>query len=154
MRRICLSNLIAGFALVGFLLTGNSSAGGKSEKSDSKVKATATATKLGADGKQTVTITLDVEKDWYIYADPVNSDEYEVNRTKVLFKAKEKVAATVIYPAGKTKMKYNIYQGKVVIPCQVNCARPAIRVRWKSTSRSTRAASSRRSVCRRRRSSS
>ncbi len=39
------------------------------------VKATATADKPDADGKQTVTITLNIEKPWHLYANPVEVKE-------------------------------------------------------------------------------
>lgn len=95
-------------------------------KSDAKVKATAKASKIGADGKQTVTITLDIEKDWYIYANPVKAEDFEDNRTRVSIKAKEKVDTNVLYPAGKTKelgkLKYNIYEKSVTIEAIVKRA--------------------------------
>ena len=100
-------------------------AGGKLEKSDSKVKATATATKPGADGKQTVTITLDVTKGWHLYANPVNhnNDFLNGNKTVVKISAKEKVNVNVKYPAGKTKVddkeKYDVYTGVVKIQADV-----------------------------------
>jgi DsbC/DsbD-like thiol-disulfide interchange protein len=96
------------------------------EKSDSKVKATAKASKIGADGKQTVTITIDIDKDWYIYANPVKSEDFEDNKTRVTIKAKEKIEADVKYPAGKVKeydkIKMNIYEKSVVIEATVKRA--------------------------------
>jgi Disulphide bond corrector protein DsbC len=72
------------------------------EKSDSKIKATATASKIGADGKQTVTITLDVEKGWYIYANPMkaNTNVLDGNETVLTVKSKDKIQAAIKYPAG------------------------------------------------------
>jgi hypothetical protein len=94
-------------------------AGGNSE---SKVKATATATKAGDDGKQTVTITLEMVKGWHIYANPVGAVEFEANKTVVAISAKEKVVASVKYPEGKVKIekldkevKMRIYEDKVTI---------------------------------------
>jgi DsbC/DsbD-like thiol-disulfide interchange protein len=98
---------------------------GKLEKSDSKVKASVTATKLGADGKQTVTITLDVAKGWHLYANPVNhNNEFlDGNQTVVKIASKEKVNFKVMYPAGKTKIdkkeKYDVYEGSVKIEATV-----------------------------------
>ncbi len=97
------------------------------EKSDTKVKATATTTKAGNDGKQTVTITLEVDKGWYIYANPVGKEDSEPNKTNVAFTAKEKVVADVKYPTGKVrfemlageKVKFNVYEGKVTIQAVV-----------------------------------
>lgn len=118
MRSQLLGSVFGVLAMIPFVATSAAfEAGGKS---DSKVKATATATKI-VDGKQTVTITLEIEKGWYIYANPVGDDDYEANRTRLVFKAKEKVTAEPKYPAGEKKKgaKYNIYEGKVVIASQV-----------------------------------
>lgn len=96
--------------------------------SDTKVKATLSATKADKDGKQTVTITLEIEKGWYIYANPTNHNEaadlVAPNRTSVTFK---KTEAKIKYPAGKTKMepigkeigRWNIYQDKVEIVAEI-----------------------------------
>lgn len=97
------------------------------QKSDSKVKATAKATKAGDDGKQTVTITIDIEKGWYIYANPVGAEDFEGNKTRVSINAKEKVVASVKYPEGKVKteklgkeeVKLRIYEDKVTIQALV-----------------------------------
>jgi uncharacterized protein len=117
---IRLQFLPAAFAVAGLALVLPVQAG---EKSDAKVKATAKASKLGADGKQTVTITIDIDKDWYIYANPVKSEDFEDNKTRVTIKAKEKVDANVLYPAGKEKaygkIKMNIYEKSVVIEALV-----------------------------------
>ena len=101
-------------------------AGSKLGKSDTKVKATATATKAGADGKQVVTITLDIEKGWHLYANPVNhnNDFLDANQTVVKIAAKDKLGdVKVMYPAGKTKIdkkeKYNIYEGTTKIVASV-----------------------------------
>ncbi len=97
------------------------------KNSESKVKATAEATKAGNDGKQTVTITLEIMKGWHIYANPVGDDDFEVNKTSVVIHAKDKVETSVKYPAGKTKVeklgkkeiKTQIYEGKVAIQAKV-----------------------------------
>jgi hypothetical protein len=98
------------------------------EKSDSKVKASVKAGKVGADGKQSVTITIDVQKSWYIYANPVKAEDFEDNATRVTFlKGKDKLKAEVIYPKGKAKetkvgkttISYNIYENQVVIDAVV-----------------------------------
>jgi DsbC/DsbD-like thiol-disulfide interchange protein len=95
------------------------------DKSDAKVKAAATAKKSGADGKQAVTITLDIDKGWYIYANPLNAntDVLKENVTRVTVKAKDKIQSTVKYPTGKPKMedkyKFDIYEGKITIQADV-----------------------------------
>jgi len=111
-------------AIVGaFSLLGAAALSG--EKSDTKVKAAATSKKSGTDGKQTVTITLDIEKDWYIYANPLNAntDVLNENVTRVFVKGKDKVQTTIKYPPGKQKeldkYKYDTYEGKVVIQADV-----------------------------------
>jgi len=96
-------------------------------KSDSKVKATAKATKPGDDGKQTVTITLEIEKGWYIYGNPVGAEDFDANKTNVAVSAKEKVLASVKYPEakvkiekiGKEELKINIYEDKITITALV-----------------------------------
>ena len=97
------------------------------EKSDSKIKATVAPSKVGADGKQKVTITIAIQKSWYIYANPVKSEDFEDNATRITFlKGKDKLPATVSYPVGKTKeagkIRYNIYEDKVVIDAVVQRA--------------------------------
>ncbi len=97
------------------------------EKSDSKVKAKATAGKIGADGKQNVTITIDIDKDWYIYANPVKAEDFEDNKTRVTIKSKQKLEqVAVVYPTGKEKavgkIKMNIYEKSVTIEAQVKRA--------------------------------
>lgn len=107
----------------------NANEGGKSE---TKVKANLTATKLDKEGKQTITITLEIEKGWYIYANPTKANtaaELIVgeNRTHVAFVAKGKVDAQVKYPEGKLKTevilkeegRWYIYQDKVTIIADV-----------------------------------
>ena len=89
-----------------------------------KVKATYVASKIGADGKQTVTLTLDIEEGWYIYANPVGVDDFEINRTRITVKAGGKLT-DVQYPPGKLKeiaalkIKLNTYPERVVIPVVV-----------------------------------
>ena len=119
LRMKLLVGVIAGLVLT-FVL--HAEAG---EKSDSKIKATAKAEKVGADGKQKVTITIAIEKSWYIYANPVKSEDFEDNATRITFlKGKDKLKATVDYPVGKTKevgkIRYNIYEGSVTIEAVVD----------------------------------
>ena len=115
------------------------------EKSESKVKATATASKI-ADGKQTVTITLDIDKGWYIYANPINanSDIFAPNTTVVTFKAKDKLKADVKYPKGKQKVdgkyQFDIYENRVVVEAQVQRVAGDATLRCASALMSIRAA--------------
>lgn len=119
MLRISMIGLFAALMLA-FVL--NAEAG---DKSDSKVKVTAKSDKIGADGKQKVTITIAIEKNWYIYANPVKSEDFEDNATRVTFlKGKDKLKATVDFPVGKTKevgkIRYNIYEGTVTFDAVVD----------------------------------
>jgi DsbC/DsbD-like thiol-disulfide interchange protein len=100
-------------------------------KSDSKVKANAKASKANEKGEQTVTITLDIEKGWHLYANPVNHNKefLDAAKTKVAITAKEKLqSVSVKYPVGKThvdkdtKDKYDIYEGVVKIEATVKRA--------------------------------
>ena len=89
------------------------------------VKATFQASKPDAMGKQTVTVTLQIEDGWHIYANPVGNEGYASNR--VLFQATGAVVK-VLYPPGEEKIgtaadgkkfTYNIHKGKVVIRAEV-----------------------------------
>ncbi|MBI2805764.1 MAG: hypothetical protein HYX68_12360 [Planctomycetes bacterium] len=93
-------------------------------KSDSKVKATATTTKIDAKLTQTVTITLKIDKGWHLYANPVNHEFLEGAATTVKIAGKNKnTTASVKYPPGKKivdkKETYNIYEGVVKINATV-----------------------------------
>jgi DsbC/DsbD-like thiol-disulfide interchange protein len=119
------SIFVCGFAgfLVAFVTSTHAG-----EKSDSKVKVAAKADKIGVDGKQKVTISITVDKNWYIYANPVGAEDFEDNATRVVFlKGKEKLKAKLDYPIGKTKevgkIRYNIYEGNVIIEATVQRAK-------------------------------
>lgn len=97
-------------------------------KSDSVVKATVAAGKVGPDGKQTVTLTLAIDKGWHLYANPVGNDDLKSVQTVVKAAAKGQLGdVKVNYPAGK-KVKdsvlgdYVIYEDKAVIPVLVSRA--------------------------------
>ena len=98
-------------------------------KSDSVVKATAVAGKPDADGKQTVTLTLAIDKGWHLYANPVGQDDLASVQTKVAVKAQGALGdVKVDYPPGK-KVKdtvigdYLIYEDKAVITVNVTRAK-------------------------------
>jgi thiol:disulfide interchange protein len=98
-------------------------------KSDSVVKATAKADKPGDDGKQTVTITLEVDPEFYIYANPVGNEDFDSNKTAVTVTGKKKPESVKVeYPPGKAVKDsvvgdYKIYQGKVTIKAVVQRAK-------------------------------
>jgi DsbC/DsbD-like thiol-disulfide interchange protein len=98
------------------------------KRSDSEVKMAAEASKPDAGGKQTVTLTINVNPGWYIYANPVKNKDFEANQTVVkVLAGKKDLNAVVAYPEGKLKstgdISYAVYQGKVVIKAAVQ--RPA-----------------------------
>ena len=123
-----LSVPLTAFALLVSLGIAWSSQAG-SRKSDSQVKASAKASKVDAQGRQTVTITLAINKGWHLYANPVNhnNDLLDGAETKVTFKAGQPVAVkSVEYPVGKTvaegKEKYDVYEGVVTIAAELTRA--------------------------------
>lgn len=68
----------------------------QAQKSETVVKINATADKPDETGNQTVTITLEVDKPYHIYANPVGNDTLAPVQTKVTFKDVED--AKVTYP--------------------------------------------------------
>jgi thiol:disulfide interchange protein len=97
-------------------------------RSDSQVKVSATSTKPDQSGNQTVTVQLDISKDWYIYANPIRNSDFLPNQTKVEVKGKVPPAdVKVVYPAGKLKQDkdvgdYMIWENKVTIQAKVQRA--------------------------------
>src|SRR5437763_16192954 len=98
-------------------------------KSDSVVKATAVAGKPGPDGKQTVTLTLAIDKGWHIYATPVANEDLTPVQTTVKAKAAGALGDVKIdYPAGKkvkdsTVGDYMVYEDKAIITVNVTRAK-------------------------------
>jgi thiol:disulfide interchange protein len=91
------------------------------KKSEDVVKATASADKAGADGRQMVTITLEIDPKYYIYANPVGNEDLASNQTTVTIAGK---GVKIDYPAGDVKKDkivgdYRIYKGKVTIKASV-----------------------------------
>ena len=92
---------ICTFAAALLFATQVSAQAGKADKADKVVKITATATKIDAEGKQRVTITITMEPNWHIYANPVQNDELKDAATLVKIDAKaEPVSVKVNYPTG------------------------------------------------------
>jgi len=98
---------------------------GQATGSDSVVKAKATADKPGGDGKQVVTITLEVDPKYHLYANPVGNADLESNQTTVTVTGKARPESVKVdYPAGelvkdKVVGDYKIYKGKVTIKASV-----------------------------------
>jgi DsbC/DsbD-like thiol-disulfide interchange protein len=101
----------------------------QNQKSDSKVKTTVKAATPDADGKQTITLTLNIEKGWHLYANPVDNETFAENKTIVTVSGKVKPQAVkVAYPKGTLhqdkilKESYLVYEDQVVIPVHVHRA--------------------------------
>lgn len=92
------------------------------------VKVDATATKIDADGKQTVTVTLDIEKNWYVFANPIMNEDLKTEQTVLRVASDVKLAALEVkYPAGKLDrsdpvLSFMYYEGKVSIQASVQRA--------------------------------
>ncbi len=99
-------------------------AGGKR----SHTKVTATSTKPDPQGRQTVTVTLEIDSGWYAYANPVGHEDLEQAQTTLKFTSKTKLEEVKIeYPKGKLKVdgkeRYHIYEDKVAIKAHVRRAK-------------------------------
>jgi len=97
--------------------SGAAAAGGKI---DSQVKVTATSGKIDKDGKQTITIKMQIKECWHAYANPVKNENFESNRTVVKIAAAKKLDnVTIDYPPGRKHVDGNfvfqIYEGTVEI---------------------------------------
>lgn len=93
------------------------------KKSDAVIKIKAAATAPGADGKQVVTVTLDIDKPWHLYANPVPADFPGIPTTVTVSKVKPE-DVKVEYPAGKLVKDavvgdYKVYEGTVVLRATV-----------------------------------
>jgi DsbC/DsbD-like thiol-disulfide interchange protein len=99
----------------------------QAKKDESQVKFTASASKPDKDGRQKVTITMDINSGFYAYANPVNNEDLEPAQTVVKIAGAQKLdEMKVDYPQGKKKMtgelSYNIYEGKFDITATVKRA--------------------------------
>jgi hypothetical protein len=107
----------------GVILATSHDAKAQVKKSDSVVKAKASASKPDGEGKQVVTITLEIESPFHLYANPVGNEDLATNQTTVTITGQAK-SIKVDYPPGKTKKDkvlgdYKIYEGKVTIKATV-----------------------------------
>jgi DsbC/DsbD-like thiol-disulfide interchange protein len=123
----CLVGVLA-LTLPAILLLDVNTAQAQARKSDSVVKVDVKAEKPDADGKQTITITLEIENGWHVYANPVENEDLANAQTVVNVTSKSKLEnVKVEYPAGKLQQdngeKFKIFEGKVTIKAQVKRAR-------------------------------
>jgi hypothetical protein len=95
------------------------------KKSDAVVKTAATAGKPDADGKQVVSITVEPDAGWHVYANPVGNEDLTSVQTTVTITAKNKLEEVKIdYPEGKLHKddvvgNYRTYEEKVTIKATV-----------------------------------
>src|SRR5262249_48981130 len=99
----------------------------QAKKSDSVVKVSAKADKPDAEGRQAVTVSLDIDRPWHVYANPVANDMLKSVQTTVKFLSKVD-EVKIDYPAGKvvkdtTTGDYKTYEGKVTIKATVRRAK-------------------------------
>jgi hypothetical protein len=109
------------------LVAGSAAGQAGAKKSDAVVKASATAAEPGADGKQVVTLKLDIEKPWHLYANPTPADFPGIPTTVTVEKLKP-ADVQVDYPPGKLVKDavvgdYKVYEDKVTIKATVQRAK-------------------------------
>ena len=101
----------------------------QAKKSGDVVKIEATAGKIDDSGKQTVTLTITIDKPWHIYANPVGNDDFASAATVVNVTGEKKPQSVKVkYPEGKVEKDatvgdYKVYEGKVVITAEVERAK-------------------------------
>src|SRR5262249_10262716 len=114
--------------LVGMGLAVSPVLGGAKTSAD-MVKVEAKGGKIGADGAQEVTLTINIEEGWHLYANPVGNNDLTSAQTTVKITGQSKPKdVKVTYPNGKvikdpTVGNYSIYEGKVVINAVVSRAK-------------------------------
>ena len=118
--------IVRKFAALALLAALAATASARPTGSDSVVKATATASKPDAEGKQTVTITLTIDPKYHLYANPVGNPDFDSNQVVASFT--NGTASKISYPAGELKKykivgDYKIYKGKATITAVVKPAK-------------------------------
>jgi DsbC/DsbD-like thiol-disulfide interchange protein len=98
-----------------------------------KVKADVKAEKSSG-ATRAVTVKLDIQKGWHIYANPVGNELLEDGATKLTFLADGKaVEAKVEYPKGKAVTvgpdRYNVYEESVTIKASVPAGAAKVRIK-------------------------
>ncbi len=118
--------LVAGLLGLTALVVSGPLVSGQEKKSEVKVEAS--AEKPDADGKQVILITLDIEKGYHTYANPVDNEDLASVQTTVKITGKnplEKVGTE--YPQGKLVVdpagNHRVYEGKVTIKAMVKRAK-------------------------------
>jgi DsbC/DsbD-like thiol-disulfide interchange protein len=95
-----------------------------SDYGESNVKLTASAAKIDKDGRQIITIKMNIKQGWHAYANPVKNETFEPNRTEVkLTGAKKLEEVSIAYPPGQKLVDgpevFQVYEGVVEITATV-----------------------------------
>src|SRR5262245_37556151 len=111
-------------AVFAVLLLGLAAGVAPAQKSDSVVKVAAKLSKSDTEGDQTVTITVDVDKPYHLYANPVGNPALKAAQTTVRFSTKLAEEPKIEYPEGKlvkddTVGNYKTYEGTLKITAKV-----------------------------------
>jgi hypothetical protein len=128
-----LPSVIAMLGIAAVCLTVNAQDGQKAAPKagvdeDFPVKMDAVAEKRGADGKQRLTITLSLDKDFYVFANPPGHEEFISAKTTLQVTGKNPPQSVdITYPKGEEKKveglgTLKIYTGKVQIEAVVQRA--------------------------------
>ena len=101
---------------------------GPRNDSSSVVKVSVSSSLPDESGKQTVTVTIDIDKGCHIFANPVKNEDLEFWQTRVKITSENKLAnIKVEYPPGslrtQNKETWMLYEGKISIPVVVQRAR-------------------------------
>jgi DsbC/DsbD-like thiol-disulfide interchange protein len=133
-------------AVAGLLIgVGHGSVAGQADdnKSDAKIKATATADKPGPDGKQVITVKLTIDKGWHTYPNPAGESG---TPTTIKVEGKKAEDVKLDYPPGKlVKDKdvgtYYIYEDsaaiKVTVPRTAGDSPLKLKVRFQACNEQT-----------------
>ncbi len=125
LRTVALLTLLAATLTLSGQLPESLAQGAKN--SAGKVKVQVNATKADAAGNQQITLKLTIEKDWYIYANPVGNDDFKGNETVVKVTGPTPpLEVKTNYPAGKLHadagISYKVYEGEVTLTTVVRRA--------------------------------
>jgi DsbC/DsbD-like thiol-disulfide interchange protein len=98
-----------------------------SDNGESNVKLTASAAKIDKDGRQIITVKMNIKQSWHAYANPVKNETFEPNRTEVKITSAKKLEEVVIaYPPGQKLVVgsdvFQVYVGVVDITATVKRA--------------------------------
>jgi DsbC/DsbD-like thiol-disulfide interchange protein len=92
------------------------------KRSDAVVQVQAVAEPVGADARQSVEVSLEVEEGWHIYANPAGLEGL-VATTVTVAAGRELMVERLEYPPGKVSADgYKYYEGKVAVPVTVRRA--------------------------------